>query len=313
MLYQLEFQVYQQPFHPPLQTRYGIWEKRQGIILCLSQITGALGWGEIAPLPEFGSETLAQAIKYCYQFPTGITESQLLAIPDTLPACQFGFQSAWEDLQQHPQPHRQLCYSGLLPAGETALQAWYPLWQKGDRTFKWKIGVYPVEVELSWVRQLKDKLPADAKLRLDANAGLTWETANQWLSVCDELAIEFLEQPLPVPQFDAMLELSQHYTTPIALDESVATLRQLESCYQQGWRGIFIIKPSIAGSPQRLREFIQKTGIHAVFSSVFETQVGRKAALKLAAELSHPNYAVGFGVNHWLKGENQAILNFRQE
>jgi o-succinylbenzoate synthase len=87
------------------------------------------------------------------------------------------------------------------------------------------------------------------------------------------------------------------------LDESVASLRDLATCYEGGWRGIFVIKPGIIGSPSRLRRFLKENPIDVVFSSVFETSVGRKAALQLAGELSHPGYAVGFGVNHWFAAE----------
>jgi len=48
--------------------------------------------------------------------------------------------------------------------------------------------------------------------------------AGRKLQACDQVGIEFLEQPLPVAQFDAMLELSDRYSTQLALDESVATL-----------------------------------------------------------------------------------------
>jgi O-succinylbenzoate synthase len=99
-----------------------------------------------------------------------------------------------------------------------------------------------------------------------------------------------------------MLELSNYYSTKIALDESVATLQQLENCYQQGWRSIFVIKPGIVGSPSRLRKFCQQHQIDVVFSSVFETAIGRQAALKLAAELSSNHRAVGFGINHYFTG-----------
>ena len=73
----------------------------------------------------------------------------------------------------------------------------------------------------------------------------------------------------------------------------------MQACYEQGWRGIFVIKAAIAGSPSRLRQFLKTYQIDAVFSSVLETAIGRKAALKLAAELNHPHRAVGFGVEHW--------------
>ena len=194
-----------------------------------------------------------------------------------------------------------LSYSALLPAGEGALQAWQALWDQGYRTFKWKIGVYPIAYELAIFDVLTRKLPQEAKLRLDANGGLSYDAANLWLGNCDRIPveIEFIEQPLPVEQFDLMQELSYCYGTAIALDESVATLKQLKACYQQGWRGIFVIKPSISGSPSRLRQFCQKHQIDLVFSSAFETDVGRQAALKLAVELSHQNRAVGFGINHW--------------
>ncbi len=165
------------------------------------------------------------------------------------------------------------------------------------------------EEEIKVFEQLAQALPATAKLRLDANGGLSLEEAKEWLRVADRTGIvEFLEQPLPPQQFDTMFELSGSYSTPLALDESVANLEQLEDCYQKGWRGIFVIKAAIAGSPKRLRQFCQEYKIDAVFSSVFETTIGRQAALRLAAELSHPNRAVGFGVNHWFKGNGEDPL-----
>jgi O-succinylbenzoate synthase len=48
-----------------------------------------------------------------------------------------------------------------------------------------------------------------------------------------------------------------------------------------------------------LRQFCQQHEIDAVFSSVFETAIGRQTALQLAAELSRKNRAVGFGVDHF--------------
>jgi len=59
--------------------------------------------------------------------------------------------------------------------------------------------------------------------------GTPKQEANEWLRACDQVGVEFLEQPLPVAQFDAMLELSDRYSTQLALDESVATLDQLQT------------------------------------------------------------------------------------
>ncbi len=342
-----EYRPYRRSFRRSLQTSHGVWTVREGIILRLTDDHGCVGFGEIAPLSWFGSETFEEAIEFCQQLPDGIYGETIAAIPAHLSACQFGFESAWETLQPFSNEHTtlansvspqsppalgdfdscspqtwgargaktavttdlksesELTYSALLPTGFAALDSWQDLWSHGYRTFKWKIGVTDIEDEIQRFEQLADELPAKAFLRLDANAGLTVSQAEMWLQHCDSLnnpdrpTLEFLEQPLAVGQFDQMQELSQKHSTSIALDESVATLDQLRDCYQKGWRGIFVIKPAIVGSPSQLRKFCQETAIDAVFSSVFETAIGQQAGLRLAAELSLKNRAVGYGTAHW--------------
>jgi o-succinylbenzoate synthase len=314
--YRFEFRPYKRRFVRSLTTNHGKWDIREGIILRLTDELGKIGWGEIAPISWFGSETLEQALDFCRQLPKEITDEIIFSIPDELPACQFGFESACGSEffsmpnAPCPMPHAQ-SFSALLPSGEAALNEWETLWQQGYHTFKWKIGVYAIADELKIFESLIHTLPAFTKLRLDANGGLTYEEANLWLRTCDNfkanpelpLEIEFIEQPLPVEQFQQMLELSTSYKTAIAIDESVATLAQLATCYQQGWRGIFVIKPGIAGSPSRLRTFCHQHKIDTVFSSVFETAIGRLAALQLAAELSRNNRAIGFGIDHFFEQE----------
>ncbi|MEH1896669.1 MAG: o-succinylbenzoate synthase [Nostoc sp.] len=318
MRYQFKFRPYQRRFLRSLTTNHGIWDVREGIILRLTDESGKVGWGEIAPISWFGSETLEQALDFCRQLPREITDQIIFSIPDELPACQFGFESAQEWGSEFfsmpnapcPMPHAQ-SFSGLLPSGEVALNQWKMLWQQGYRTFKWKIGVDAIADELKIFESLLHTLPASTKLRLDANGGLSYEEANLWLWTCDNLKangkmpveIEFMEQPLPVEQFQEMVKLSLSYETAIALDESVATLGQLAACYQQGWRGIFVIKPGIVGSPSRLRKFCHQHQIDTVFSSVFETAIARLAALQLAAELSRNNRAIGFGIDHFFEQE----------
>ncbi len=333
--YKFKFRPYQHKFLRSLTTSHGNWDIRKGIILRLTDEIGKVGWGEIAPISWFGSETLEQALDFCHQLPTKITEKMIFSIPDELPACQFGFESALEEageignrgdreqgreLLQNillcPSAPLPLClipmpYSGLLPAGKAALEQWEMLWEQGYRTFKWKIGVDAIAQELEIFKLLVHTLPSSVKLRLDANGGLNYDEANVWLETCDRLQtnIEFIEQPLPVEQFHQMLELSVCYATAIALDESVATLKQLTTCYAKGWRGIFVIKPGIVGSPSRLRKFCQEHEIDAVFSSVFETAIGRQAALQLAAALSRQNRAVGFGITHFFAQEETWLQN----
>ncbi len=299
--YRLRFKPYQWSFEQPLQTHHGLWKVREGLIIGLEQKDGVIGWGEVAPIPWFGTETLEKAIAFCKSLPSVLSESDILCVPNALPACQFGFGSAWESLSTPPTTIKmkpsQL--SALLPAGEAALSAWPSLWENGHRTLKWKIGVLEVLQELELFQGLAAALPENAILRLDANGGLTLEQAQQWLENCDRtshITIEYLEQPLPPDQFEAMMQLTQAYKTPLALDESVATVAQLTQCHGRGWRGVMVVKVAIAGYPQALREFLNAHSVEVVFSSAFETEVGRTAALALAQAFNISDRAIGFGV-----------------
>ena len=307
MNYRFAYTAYQRRFRRPLKTSHGVWKLREGIIICLTDSSGKKGRGEIAPLPWFGSETLYAAKEFCEQLQSRITKQAILAIPDNLPACQFAFESALEELETDSnrlKPIEHLQYSYLLPSGKDALTSLRLYLDSKELTFKWKIGLAPIQQELAIFNQLIKNLPSAAKLRLDANGGLNLQQARAWLQAADSTsgAVEYIEQPLAAPEFGEMLALSNEYVTPLALDESVANLKQLEDCYRLGWRGIFVIKAAIAGSPQRLRKFCQQYQIDAVFSSVLATKIARKAALRLAAELSSPHRAVGFGVDHWFLG-----------
>jgi O-succinylbenzoate synthase len=322
----LEIRSYQRAFHQPLRTAHGLWSVREGLILRLTDDQGHTGYGEIAPIPWFGTETPAQALAFCqslepsfWRSRTTLTET---AIPPHLPATQFGLASAWADLQPSrtasrfpPSPAPPLPLCALLPTGKTALTAWPPLWEQGFRTFKWKIGVADIAQECRWLEALITQLPPQSRVRLDANGGLTLDKATQLLTLCDRLnqvgphpqsPIECLEQPLPPEQFTAMQRLTQQFRTPLALDESVATLAQLEDHQRRGWAGLWVVKPAMAGWPDRLRHFWQRSSLPIIFSSVFETPIGRQAALTLAQDYAQDapvDRALGFGTLGWFEDD----------
>ncbi|MEB3122077.1 MAG: o-succinylbenzoate synthase [Snowella sp.] len=328
MKYQFKFFPYQRKFKIPLETHHGRWSVREGIILQLIN-EEHIGWGEIAPLPWFGSETLEQAFNFCQSIGSCFNEELIDEIPDHLPACQFGFESALKNVSsQKPILNFDLPahkYSYLLPTGKKALDHLSRITMNDENslsdreslTYKWKIGVQNFTQEISIFEQLVEQLPLNSRLRLDANGGLSLEEAQRWLSFTDQIRqIEFIEQPLPPDQFYELLTLSQNFKTAIALDESVANLKQLKECYELGWRGIYVIKAAIMGSPRQLKQFCQNHTIDAVFSSVFETSIGQQAVLALAQELNNRDRkaalrdrALGFGVNQWFQDADPNFLH----
>jgi o-succinylbenzoate synthase len=305
--YEFTYSIYQRPFRQPLTTSHGVWKIREGIIIQLTDQLGRSHQGEIAPIPWFGSESIEQAISWCQEVGDRITATQIQQIPNTLPACQFGYSSALVAFNSSLSLQAIPAISALLPAGEDAIAKIPALSAQGYSTFKWKIGVLSIDQEVAIFQQVMAVLPSDANLRLDANGGLTNAEAEQWLKICSQEArIEFIEQPLGVDAIEQMQELAERYDQPIALDESVATFDRIQFAYRQGWRGIYVIKPGIAGFPWRLAKFITQHQLDVVFSSVLETSVGRDAVFRLAAELQLTR-SMGFGVDQWFSDDEKGV------
>jgi o-succinylbenzoate synthase len=297
--YKVQLQPYSIPFRQPLRTAHGTWSLREGAIVTLTPDAGKPLSGEIAPLASFGSETLDRALTWVQSLQGTITHDQIFAIPDHLPCCQFAFETALLP-QLNPTSAERLgrpeSIAALLPAGPSALTHWLSAYQQGHRTFKWKIGCFPNELEL--LDSLLAQLPPDTKLRLDANASLTLAQTLTWLDRTDRSPqIEYLEQPLA--DLETLLTIAPQFSTPLALDESIASLPQLQDAYHQGWRGIFVIKPAIVGSPKQLIEFCAEYQPDTVFSSVFETSLGRNHGINLAHRCGS-HRPLGYGTADWL-------------
>ena len=278
----------------PLITHHGIWSSREGIIITLEDAKGRIGRGEIAPVSWFGSETLSEALAFCQQLPEQVTENLSKEIPSSFPCCQFALESAMFHLD-HPlldENELNFQYTCLLQAGEKALEQL----TENAQSYKWKIGVYPIEKEQNIFLDLVQSLAPGCKLRLDANGGLTLAQSRQWLSLLEgyQQIVEFLEQPLAKCEFEAMLQLSKEYNIAIALDESVSGIQQILNSYNRGWRGIYVIKPAIAGSVSKLRQICLDLNLDVVVSTVFETKIGRSMSLYLAKEIANPQRSLGF-------------------
>ena len=148
--YTFTYSIYQRPFRQPLKTSHGVWQVRAGIIIQLTDNLGRSHQGEIAPIPWFGSESIEQAILWCQQLSDNITTAQIYQIPDNLPACQFGFGSALTafNADRAKIVQTELNISALLPSGAAAIERLPALSSQGYSTFKWKIGVLPIEQEV---------------------------------------------------------------------------------------------------------------------------------------------------------------------
>lgn len=282
----IAYKSYQRRFLQPLQTAHGAWSLREGFIVEIQHEDGVRHYGEVAPIPDFGSETLAAAA----DFLSWRVQQPDLAVPAELHCCGFALSVA--DLPAAPQ--RSYALAGLLPAGERMFALAEQKVAAGFEVLKCKIGVEPLAQELARLQQLLATLPPAVRLRLDANAGLSAEALAGWLAALapHRERIEYLEQPLSVGQEPAMAAQMQASGIPIALDESLNGAAGAH--WLQAWDGPLVVKPALMGPLPQLLPRLQPLASRVVLSSVFETRIGLGNALSLADQLPDLNFALGF-------------------
>ncbi|CAA6676582.1 MULTISPECIES: o-succinylbenzoate synthase [unclassified Lentimonas] len=285
------FKSYQRTFAKPLRTARGEWSLRDGFIVRVEDDSG-VGYGEVAPIPEFGTETVAQAEDFLWGLvadPDLLDDAAALA---KLPCCAFGLSAA--QVSAEPVARRSYEVAALLPAGSAGLRELPIKLAAGYETFKWKVGVDHAEVEQAVFQQMVAQLPSGSRLRLDANGGLSVAELETWLWLLQRTPdqVEYLEQPLPVGQERLMAGHSESFGVPIALDESLNGVAG--SGWLNKWLGPLVVKPALMGNTCELVERLRPVAARVVLSSVFETAIGLENALHLADQLPELNRVIGF-------------------
>ncbi len=287
MSYKFDFRRYHRPFKEPFKTAKGDWSAREGIIVRLEAGDGQTGFGEIAPLPSFGTESIEEAERYCESLGGRIEHGLLRKIPLSLPCCQFGFSTAKQAVYDHQDPITSIPVVNLLPSGHAALVLLTSSKTKPAQCYKWKIGVDSFDVEARLFDEIINTLPSDALIRLDANGGLNTSKTKTWLDLLETYRqVDFLEQPLANGYEAEMRILANTYKTELALDESVCRLELAQRALEEGWQGVLVLKPAIMGEPKKLIEWARTFSNRLVCSSVFETGIGWNSGIRIASEIS---------------------------
>ncbi len=136
----LFFTPYKLTFREPLPTAQGIWQYREGFVICCEDSRGQISYGEAAPLPSFGTETLEQCAtvlqRYCERLQGQSlpdlenwlgaladinyqeTLANLLAPLANYPAARHGLETAFLGLHplKVPQSQHSLKINGLIGA-----------------------------------------------------------------------------------------------------------------------------------------------------------------------------------------------------
>lgn len=287
MNYLFQFRRYRLPFRSVVRTAHGLWTEREGLVVCLEDESGLAGYGEAAVIPWFGTETVDEAEAACRELTGKVDDERLNALPARLVCLRNAFASARAARAKACElpATKHLAIAALLPAGRAALEQIATKAEAGFRVFKWKVGVGDLADELGLFDDVCAALPSGAKLRLDANGAWDRRQAMRWMERCADRPVEFVEQPIAADARgaqDSLLGLAGDYPTPVALDESLVSEGDLEQWIGAGWRGIFVVKPSLLGDVRSALARLATADADVVFSSALETAIGARAALQTA-------------------------------
>ncbi len=294
----LEFRRYRLAFRHPVRTSRGLWAEREGLYVRLEAADGRAGYGEAAPVPGFGDDSVDAAEAACRAIGARVEPEALRALPDSVPSLRNAISCALRGARD-AQPGPSLSVAALLPAGRSALAVAPGRAEMGFRVFKWKVGVGRAEDEIAILDDLVAAVPAGSLIRLDANGAWDRRTAGRWLARASERPVEFVEQPVAGSDprsVDTLLGLASDYPVPLALDESLVCDSDLGGWLDRGWKGYFVVKPSLLGDPDQALERLARAGARVVFSSALETALGARESLGRAFAWTGARSALGFGV-----------------
>lgn len=243
----------------------------------------AVGFGEIAPLPEFSQETAEQAGQQAQQLLNGWVSGEALDYATALPSVAFGLSMA------------ELEMAGGLPAEGNYQVA--PLCagdpddlveelskMSGDKIAKIKVGMYEAVRDGMVANMFIEAIP-EIRLRLDANRKWTPLKAQQFAKYVKpehRAGIAFLEEPCKTPADS--LAFAAETGINIAWDETVRD-EGFEVKAEPGVVAI-VIKPTLVGSVQRCMALVKQAHeakLTAVISSSMESSLGLSQLARFAA------------------------------
>ena len=273
----------------PLITAVGVLQKRRGWLLRLEDSAGRLGWGEVSPLEVEQLEVCQDALVKMTKPGVVWTASSLERLLGKVPAAlAFAIGAALAELDgelgsatcggwlQAPKS------AFLLPAGVAMRDALDRLLSSVDFSLpfalKWKVAACDPEEEWRLLQGLLDKLPASARLRLDANGG--WDRLQAWRWV-EQLRgdprLEWFEQPLAVDDWEGLQAIAA--LVPVALDESL----QVHPTWRDQWESWQVRRPLLEGDPRPLLRDLLRGRPRLMLSTSFETGIGGRWLAHLAA------------------------------
>ncbi len=311
-------------FRKPLKTAKGEYSSRHGLYLKGETSSGLRGFGELSPLPDFSSESLADAEVNLrgnvrtflgQSIPTTRAElSEQTKRRGLLPSVRFALEMLYADLAAQAAgkstaewttkgASSSIPVNALLSGSEEELDVL--LEEKisaGFSVFKLKVATRDIPVELSLISRLVPVLRGRGKLRLDCNQGLSFSDARAFLAGLAPIAsvIDYVEEPLKAEEAhpEDLGMLVEESPVKIALDESLEDAVMRDLLLSRKYCHVAVLKPMLLGGITEtldIAEHAARKGLEVVLTSMLESPLGLAACVHTAGACRVKLLPCGFG------------------
>jgi len=277
-----------------------------GVHLQLQASCGRRGFGDAAPWPGFGSgsslKTITAQLEAAAEQLHGQELSEVMEIDDAVGELKLpsegrhALELALLDLlaQEQERPLHELLGDGnreripvhrLIHDEEDAQRAA----AAGASCVKLKLGASSLSEDLDRVRRIRRRVPAKLRLRIDVNGRWDLATAQEAERRLRPYAVEWLEQPLSNGDLGQLARFRSGSQIPIAVDECVRRLSDVDCIAAQQAADVVVIKPMFVGGLMAARAIYWRARdrkLRAIITHSLESCVGQAAAIQLAASLA---------------------------
>ncbi len=293
------------------------------------------GLGEAAPLKDLSIDYVPNfeliLDKICNDFSKienfGFAHIYKL-IPNSLPSLKFAFETALLDYKyggtrkifsnDFSEKNSPIAINGLIWMGakELMLKRIEEKIAEGYTTLKLKIGAIEFKDELNLLETIRSNFSADKlTIRLDANGAFTPAEAHQKMEVLSKYEIHSIEQPIAAGQKNAMKNLIEKNTIPIALDEELIGVFGAEKFKLLAWLKpqFIVLKPTLLGGFEATKEWIQYADNHSIkwwITSALESNIGLNAIAQFTGEFN-TTLPQGLGTGQLYKNNIESPLEIK--
>ena len=284
-------------FKRPAGTSRGVLQQKETWFITIEE-NGKKGVGECGILRGLSADDrpdYQEKLKWtCDNIHLG--EQKLWSELIEFPSIQFGVEMAFQSLQskdpfilfpsEFTSNAKSIPINGLVWMGDSAFmkQQIAEKIASGFSCIKLKIGAIDFDKELDILRGIRSNFSSsDIEIRVDANGAFNPIEALSKINQLSEFEIHSIEQPIAKNQTDIMSELCKMTKIPIALDEEligVFELQKKEELLEKIRPQFIILKPSFVGGFKGTSEWIElaeKYNIGWWITSALESNIGLNA------------------------------------